>query len=81
MYTYTKLKSGDWGIRQVGSTVLDSGAAVVVTTKAGAQKNERVGLKVWSGEDREGNHIVLYTMFGKEKAPEAQPASGDEDFQ
>lgn len=38
--TYTKLKSGDWGIRVIGA--ISPGSLVVVTKKDGRQKDEVV---------------------------------------
>lgn len=47
MATYTKLKSGNWGIRSTSELI--PGQVVAVTTKAGATKMERVEHVVWSG--------------------------------
>lgn len=46
--TYTKLRSGEWGIRIAGSTTV--GASVVVAKKSGERKTETVARIVWQGE-------------------------------
>lgn len=46
--SYTKLKSGEWGIRVQGETVSE-GATVVVKKKDGTTKQETVAKVVWSG--------------------------------
>jgi len=45
--TYTKLRSGDWGIRVQGS--VEAGAVLTVTKKSGEAKAETVAKVVWSG--------------------------------
>lgn len=45
--TYTKLKSGNWGIRVVGS--VRDGQSITVTKKSGETKTETVSRVVWSG--------------------------------
>lgn len=45
--TYSKLKSGEWGIRVPGAT--REGQTVTVTTKAGAAKTETVARVLWTG--------------------------------
>jgi hypothetical protein len=48
MATYTKLRSGDWGIRGRG---LVEGRDVTVTKKSGETKTERVTKIIWTGSD------------------------------
>lgn len=45
--TYTKLKSGNWGIRS--TEALQEGQVVTVTKKNGETKTEAVDKVVWSG--------------------------------
>ena len=48
--TYTKLHSGDWGIRIQGHNVaVQEGTVMTVTKKSGEQKKEIVSRVVWSG--------------------------------
>jgi hypothetical protein len=47
MNTYTKLRSGGWGIKVDGTAV--AGQVVIVTTKAGATRTETVAAVVHSG--------------------------------
>ncbi len=54
--TYTKLNDGAWGVRALGA--VKAGAAVTVTTKAGAVKSERVARVLWSGADKRTGAIV-----------------------
>jgi hypothetical protein len=46
--TYTKLKSGDWGVRIEGSAPA-VGSTVVVGKKDGTTKTETIAKVVWSG--------------------------------
>lgn len=61
MISYTKLRSGDWGLRS--TTPLTVGTTVVVTTKAGAVKKETVRHLVWSGAPTgQSSKIYLYAI-------------------
>ena len=53
--TYTKLRSGDWGLRS--TVALRSGEQVQVTKKSGDIKTETVGNAVWKG-----NGVFLYAI-------------------
>ena len=46
MATYTKLKSGDWGIKLAGKAT--PGQRINVTKKSGETKAETVGSVVWT---------------------------------
>lgn len=46
--TYTKLNSGDWGIRVEGAP--EAGAEVTVSKKDGSEKIETVTAVIWQGE-------------------------------
>jgi hypothetical protein len=63
--TYTKLKSGEWGLRIEGTA--KPGETVTVRKKSGEQETRTVGKVVWSG-----NGISLCTVAG---APAARPGS------
>lgn len=83
-FSYTKLKSGDWGLRFAGpGDKYQAGAVVDVTTKAGAKKRETLGNRVWTGTDREGNDVTLWSIAGKDsgkqEAPGASQASDSSD--
>lgn len=54
--TYTKLRTGDWGLRIEGARV-GEGTPVVVVKRSGERKSERVGRVVWSG-----NGVTLATI-------------------
>jgi hypothetical protein len=47
--SYTKLRSGSWGVRVVG-TAPEQGSSISVRTKAGVVKTERISAIVWSGD-------------------------------
>jgi len=47
--TYTKLRSGDWGLRGP-ATILSEGASVTVTKRSGETKPATVGRVLWSGD-------------------------------
>ena len=55
MVTWTKLKSGEWGLRATEALV--EGAVVVVTRANGSRSNAEVGRLVWAG-----NGVFLYTQ-------------------
>jgi hypothetical protein len=65
--TYTKLKSGEWGIRVTEGTVTE-GQTVTVTKKSGETKEEVVAKVVWSG-----NGVTLCAI--RASAP-GRPAGG-----
>lgn len=48
MITWTKLKSGDWGLRSTSQ--LQMGTSVNVTKKDGTSKAAIVGPEVWNGD-------------------------------
>lgn len=45
--TYTKLRSGEWGIRS--TEPISEGQAVLVAKRSGETKRETVGRVIWSG--------------------------------
>jgi len=45
--TYTKLRTGDWGVRIEGTAAV--GSAVTVTRRDGQTKTETISRVVWSG--------------------------------
>lgn len=47
--TYTKLRSGDWGVKVDGK--VNEGAQVQVRKQNGSVKVERIGRVVWTGAD------------------------------
>lgn len=53
--TYTKLRSGEWGIRT--TYPINGVRQVQVTKKSGETKNEIAGREIWHG-----NGIYLYTI-------------------
>jgi hypothetical protein len=58
--TYTKLKSGEWGLKS--TEALRSGSVVSVSKKSGGTKAETVSGKVWSG-----NGVWLYGVKAKQR--------------
>lgn len=46
--TYTKLKSGEWGVRVEGSVKV--GQSITVRKKSGETKTETVAKVVWTGD-------------------------------
>jgi hypothetical protein len=53
--TYTKLRSGDWGIRVAGT--VSTGEKITVRKRDGSTKEERIAKVVWSG-----NGVSLCTI-------------------
>lgn len=63
MASYTKLKTGAWGIRcNAGAQV---GATVDVTTKAGAVKREVIAAVLWRDAAKD---LSICAIGGKEKS-------------
>ena len=58
--TYTKLKSGAWGVRVSGTATV--GQSITVSKKDGSQKNETVGAILWTGVARDGRQASLVTI-------------------
>jgi hypothetical protein len=50
MNSYTKLKSGDWGVRCEGE--VKPGQSVTVTKKDGSVKTEIIDAVLWSGDGK-----------------------------
>lgn len=63
--TWSKLKSGGWGVRAKAEDPFEElpapGATVVVTKKNGETSEVTLGSKVWSGDDG-GAPIGLYAL-------------------
>lgn len=57
--TYTKLRSGAWGVRIEGPAPAE-GTTITVTTKAGAVKTETIERVLWSG-----NGIALCAIVAR----------------
>ena len=74
---YTKLKSGDWGVRGPG-TAPEPGAQVTVVKRDGNERKEVIGEVLWSGEDkRTGGKAWMATVARvgtQDPAPAQQPA-------
>jgi hypothetical protein len=49
--TYTKLLTGDWGLRLKGFPTIKEGDEIEVTTRAGAVRHETVGQIFWTSDD------------------------------
>lgn len=60
--TYTKLKSGEWGLRVPGGAAR-AGMSVAVHTKAGAAKTETIDRVLWSG-----NGVSLCTIRKRQRS-------------
>lgn len=59
--TYTKLKSGDWGLRVEGGDV-KAGQSITVTKKDGDTKTETVAGVLWTG-----NGVQLCSIKPKQR--------------
>lgn len=73
--TYSKLKSGNWGIRSTQE--IAAGDTVTVTLKDGTSRDEKVERVVWSGDG-----VWIAAVVGKDgrkPAPKADDDSGSED--
>ncbi len=65
--TYTKLKSGDWGIRVEGSKPSE-GSTITVTKKSGESKTETIAKVIWSGN---GVHLCAIKSTKSSYTPTA----------
>jgi hypothetical protein len=61
MASYTKLQSGDWGVR-VSGTAPAVGATVTVTKRDGTAKVEIVDRVLWAGTGRDGQPAALCSI-------------------
>ena len=59
--TYTKLRSGDWGVRVTGDAPAP-GVVVTATTKAGKSEQHVIARVIWSGD---GVHICAIEASGR----------------
>lgn len=73
--SYTKLKSGAWGVRVLGT--VQQGQSVTVTKKDGGTKEETVKTVIWSGQ-KEGQTITLCAI-ARRQAPRRSGCECDED--
>jgi hypothetical protein len=69
--TYTKLKSGEWGLRIVGPAP-SAGAEILVQKKDGSTKMEKIGKVVW-----EGDNVALATVAALNYRPSDLQYSGN----
>ena len=68
MATWTKLKSGEWGVRVEGKAT--AGQTVTVTKKSGETQTVTVGKVLWTG-----NGVSLCTVSGSSNEPTALDGS------
>lgn len=77
--TYTRLKSGEWGIKVYG--IPNEGDCVEIKTKNGATKKELVRKVLWSGQDKyTGSEISLCTKTSAEREGEQNSQDNDSGF-
>lgn len=73
---YTKLKSGEWGIRGGGEPPAP-GSRVTVTKRDGSENSETVDAVLWSGEDkRSGGVAWMATVEREGKKPQQREPKG-----
>ena len=74
---YTKLKSGDWGVRGPGAAP-EPGAQVTGVKRDGNERKEVIGEVLWSGEDkRNGGQAWMASVARvgtQDPAPAQRPA-------
>ena len=63
--TFTRLKSGDWGIRVIGPSAPSAGSTVTVTKRNGGAQEAKVLKVLWSGPGRNGEEAHLCTIVPK----------------
>lgn len=75
--TYTKLKSGDWGVRVEGGNAPTAGAKITVVKKSGESKVETIAKVVWSGN---GVHLCAIGQQVASYTPKAGKSRGSSDM-
>lgn len=65
MNTYTKLQSGEWGVRAAGKVA--SGASVIVNKKDGSTKTETVEKVLWTGKDKRTSETISLCAIRAER--------------
>jgi hypothetical protein len=66
--TYTKLKSGDWGVRFESPNKPQVGSTITAQTKDGTVKAETIERVLWSGPDsKTGKQIHLCAIRKSER--------------
>ena len=66
--TYTKLRSGEWGIRLIGRAT--EGQMVSVAKKSGETKSETIARVVWTGRDSRSGESVSLCAIGSTRSPQ-----------
>lgn len=64
--TYTKLRSGEWGVRVIGGA--RQGQTLTVQKKSGETKRETVGRVLWTGSDSRTGQIMSLCTIGRGSA-------------
>lgn len=63
--TWTKLKSGIWGLRIPYAAVLPhKGQQVLAKKKSGEQTTETIEEVIWHGPDKAGGYVALCSVVG-----------------
>jgi hypothetical protein len=74
--TYTKLRSGEWGVRVLGSA--RDGQTVGVVKKSGERKTETIARVLWSGRDsRTGEQVALCAIRRASSSLGSRHRAGD----
>jgi hypothetical protein len=75
--SYTKLKTGEWGMRiEECDEAPKPGASVTVTKRDGSKREEVMGSVVWSGKDKRSDGDVWVATVqrgGDYRAPAQEP--------
>jgi len=66
--TYTKLRSGAWGVRGIGAAP-NSGDTVTVTKKSGVTDERVIARVVWSGPSRDGAGLAWIAAVEDDGGP------------
>lgn len=69
MASYTKLRSGEWGVRS--TTPIEAGQVVSVTKKSGETKTETISKVLWSG-----NGVWLASIGARSDSRSGRRTSG-----
>jgi hypothetical protein len=60
--TYTRLRSGDWGIQVTGPVTLTPRTRISVTRRDGRTKTETITAVLWRGNDATGQPVALCSI-------------------
>lgn len=75
MNTYTKLRSGEWGVRVDGKA--SAGTSVTIVKRDGGTKTEIIARVLWTGVDKRTGRMVSLCAIGGRNSTRTSGRRGD----